>query len=152
MIRSPASQKISVGPVPGVTRSVVTIGAFDGVHLGHQSLVRSAIAAGQRHRAPVIAWTFDPPPRVFFGKAPPLMTPEEKVARLLTLGVDHVILSHFDEAFRARTAAEFLQDLGSMGPLELWVGDDFRFGAGQQGNVETLATLAPSSGTMLCQG
>lgn len=131
------------GPVQGLAGSVVTIGAFDGVHLGHQALIGAAIDAGRRLGLPVVAWTFDPPPKVFFGRAPLLMSPVEKVVRLASLGVDQIILSHFDAAFRARSAEEFLDDLMSMHPTEAWVGDDFRFGAGQKGDRALLETRVP---------
>ncbi|MDR5652440.1 FAD synthetase family protein [Ruixingdingia sedimenti] len=129
---------IHSAPVPGLGASVVTIGAFDGVHMGHQALIRSVIASGRAQGLPVVAWTFDPPPKVFFGRAPLLMCAQEKVARIASLGVDHVILSHFDGAFRARSAESFMDDLAAMNPAEVWVGDDFRFGAMQRGDVDLL--------------
>lgn len=117
---------------------VITIGAFDGVHLGHQALIRAARSSAAERGLPSVAWTFDPPPKVFFGRAPMLMTAAEKVLRLKRLGLDHIILSHFDAAFRARTAEEFVADLAAMNPAEIWIGDDFRFGAMQKGDVALL--------------
>jgi len=131
------------GPVAGLAGSVVTIGALDGVHLGHQALIQAAIDAGRALGLPVVVWTFDPPPKVFFGRAPLLMSPVEKVVRIASMGVDHIILSRFDAAFRARTAEEFLEDLMSMNPAEAWVGDDFRFGAGQKGDRAMLEARVP---------
>lgn len=128
---------------PVLDGAVITIGAFDGVHLGHQALVRGAQASARRRGLPLVVWTFDPPPKVFFGRATLLCTAHEKVARIGALGVDHVVLSHFDAAFRARTAAEFIAELNRMNPAEVWVGDDFRFGAMQAGDVDLLARHFP---------
>ena len=52
--------------------SVMAIGAFDGVHRGHQQLIRSAVAEARAVRVPSVVWTFDPPPKVVFGRAKPL--------------------------------------------------------------------------------
>lgn len=131
------------GPVEGLSGAIVTIGAFDGVHLGHQALIQAAIDAGRARGLPVVAWTFDPPPKVFFGRAPLLMAAVEKVVRIASMGVDHIILSRFDADFRARSAEAFLGDLMSMHPAEAWVGDDFRFGAGQQGDRALMETRVP---------
>lgn len=125
--------------VPALDGAVVTIGAFDGVHLGHQALIRGARESARRMGLPLVVWTFDPPPKVFFGRATLLCTAHEKVQRIVALGVDHLILSRFDAAFRARTAEEFMADLKGMSPAEVWVGDDFRFGAMQAGDVDLLA-------------
>lgn len=125
-------------PPQGIAGSVVTIGTFDGVHRGHQALIGAAVRSAAAHPLPAIAWTFDPPPKAVFGRAPILMAAAEKVARIGALGVDHVILSHFDAAFRARTAADFIADLMRLNPAEVWVGDDFRFGAQQAGDVAML--------------
>lgn len=124
---------------PRMDGAVITIGAFDGVHLGHQALIRGACEAGARLGLPTVAWTFDPPPKVFFGRAPLLCTAYEKVAHISALGADHLILSRFDAAFRARTPEDFIADLHSMNPAEIWVGNDFRFGAMQAGDVDMLA-------------
>ena len=130
---------IHPAPPEGIAASITCIGAFDGVHRGHQALIGQAVAAGRASGVPVVAWTFDPPPKVFFGRAPPLMSPVEKVARLAELGVDHIILSRFDDAFRAQTAEDFLALLARLNPVEVRVGDDFRFGARQSGDVTLLA-------------
>jgi len=124
---------------PMLEAAVVTIGAFDGVHLGHQALVRGAQESARKRGLPLVVWTFDPPPKVFFGRATLLCTAHEKVERIASLGVDHLVLSRFDAAFRARTAQSFMADLQAMNPAEVWVGDDFRFGAMQAGDVDLLS-------------
>lgn len=124
---------------PRLYGAVVTVGAFDGVHLGHQALIASARASAQRIKLPTVVWTFDPPPKVFFGRASLLCTAHEKVQRISALGPEHLVLSHFDADFCARTANEFIEDFSRMNPIEVWVGDDFRFGAMQAGDVDLLA-------------
>ena len=120
--------------------SVVTTGAFDGVHRGgHQALIGRAVRSAQARRLPAVVWTFDPPPTVFFGRAQSLVSVEEKVARLRSLGADHVVAARFDDAFRRRPAEAFLAGLAQLNPVLVWVGPDFRFGAGQAGTVSLLA-------------
>lgn len=124
---------------PKLDGAVITIGAFDGVHLGHQALIGAACSSAARQGQPSVVWTFDPPPKVFFGRATLLCTAHEKVQRISSLKPDHLILAHFDDALRARTAEMFIEDLQRLNPLELWVGSDFRFGAKQAGDVNLLA-------------
>lgn len=134
---------------PHLDGTVVTLGAFDGVHLGHQALISTACNSALLHGTPSVVWTFDPPPKVFFGRATLLCTAHEKVQRILSLKPDHLVVSHFDDEFRQRSADSFIQDLQKLNPVELWVGNDFRFGAMQTGDVALLArhfnvrTLAP---------
>ncbi|MGE4372059.1 MAG: FAD synthetase [Xanthobacter sp.] len=119
--------------------SVVTIGAFDGVHLAHQKLIAQAVAAARKLGVPAVVHTFAPAPRHFFGTAEPLMADGEKVRRLAALGADHVVVARFDDAYRRRPAAAFIADLERLGACEVWVGSDFRFGAQGAGNVAELA-------------
>lgn len=138
-MKTPQIARVHAEPPAGISASIVTIGAFDGVHCGHQTLIGAAVrSAATRGGLPTIAWTFDPPPKAVFRHSPVLMNPVEKVHRIACLGVDHVILSHFNEAFRARSAEAFITDLASLNPVEVWVGDDFRFGAKQAGDIALL--------------
>ena len=123
--------------------SVVTIGAFDGVHLGHQSLVRGAVAQARRLGVPAVVWTFDPPPKVHFGRATPLISTPDKRARRAALGPDLIVLARFTRAYAARPASAFLADLARIAPRQIHVGADFRFGAGQAGDVAGLAQHVP---------
>ena len=111
--------------------------------LAQSAEFRAAIRDARARGLPSVVWTFDPPPKVFFGRAPLLMSPVEKVVRLASLGVDQIILTRFDAEFRAHSAEDFLDDLMSMHPAEAWVGDDFRFGAGQKGDRALLETRVP---------
>ena len=118
--------------------SVVTIGAFDGVHRGHQALIRQAVTRAARFGVPSVAYTFDPPPKVVFGGAPLLTPRPEKISRLAALGLDHAVIADFDAAYASRSAENFLEELGDLNPVEVWVGSDFRFGYKQAGDVEML--------------
>ena len=87
--------------------SVVCIGAFDGLHLGHRALVRHAVARARASGVPAVAWGFEPLPREFFAKdnpPPRLMLARDKVATLRELGVDSVGLLRFDAKMAAITA------------------------------------------------
>ncbi len=119
--------------------SVVTIGAFDGVHRGHQALIRRAVDRAARFGVPSVAYTFDPPPKAAFGGAPVLTGLQEKVRRLEALGLDHAVVAAFDAAYAARSAEDFSEELADLGPFEIWVGSDFRFGRNQAGDAKMLA-------------
>ncbi|MCG8274112.1 FAD synthetase family protein [Aquamicrobium sp. NLF2-7] len=119
--------------------SVVTIGAFDGMHLGHQALVRRMVAEARALGLPSVVWTFDPPPRVFFTGVQQLSTLDEKLVRMATIGPDHIVVASFTETYRQRSAEDFIEGLRRIGPARILVGADFRFGAQQTGDVELLA-------------
>lgn len=118
--------------------SVVAIGTFDGVHRGHQAVIRSAVESAQKYKCPAVVYTFDVPPKTLFTDARILSTPEEKSRLIASLGSDHCVLAKFDRAYASRPADEFLEELAAMNPAEIWVGEDFRFGAGRVGDVEML--------------
>jgi riboflavin kinase / FMN adenylyltransferase len=115
--------------------SVVTIGAFDGVHCGHQELLRQTIAAAQQRGLPAVIYTFDPPPKVYFGQAVALNSLAEKLERPATFVADHVIVADFDRAYALRTAADFISELQRLHSHEVIVGVDFRFGSCKSGTT-----------------
>ena len=121
-----------------LSASVVTIGAFDGVHRGHQHLLRRLVDVARRRGVPAVVYTFDVPPKVAFGRAVQLTPPEEKIRRLSLLGLDHVIMAGFNAEYAARPAEDFVDELRRLNPRELWVGEDFRFGKGRSGDIDTL--------------
>lgn len=118
--------------------SVLAVGAFDGVHKGHQKLIESARQQASILGVPLVVYTFDPPPRVHFQQAMQLTTVEEKVERLAKMGVDHVIVAPFDSVYAARAAEQFYEEIEQIHPNGIWVGTDFRFGAGRQGDIHSL--------------
>lgn len=123
--------------------SVAAIGAFDGVHRGHQELIRAAVREARAKGTPSVVWTFDPPPKVFFGRARQLLPLDEKLARIGLLGPDWIVVAPFNATFARRSADSFLADLGRISPRSIHVGADFRFGARQSGDVALLARHFP---------
>ena len=118
---------------------VLTIGNFDGVHRGHQALLRCLNAEGRKRGLPVVVMMFEPQPLELFAgdKAPARLTRlREKLRYLAECGVDYVLCVRFDRRFAALTAQNFVSDLlvHRLGVRFLAVGDDFRFGAGRQGD------------------
>ncbi|EXU75880.1 bifunctional riboflavin kinase/FAD synthetase [Erwinia mallotivora] len=118
---------------------VLTIGNFDGVHRGHQALLARLCEEGRRRELPVVVMLFEPQPLELFaaGKAPPRLTRlREKVRYLSEAGVDAVLCVRFDGRFAAQSAQSFIADLlvNKLGVRFLAVGDDFRFGAGREGD------------------
>ncbi|MBU2031490.1 MAG: FAD synthetase family protein [Alphaproteobacteria bacterium] len=118
---------------------VLAIGAFDGVHRGHQRLIAGAIADARAAGLPAVVWTFDPPPKVFFGRAIRLSPLHEKLARIAALGPDWITVASFNATYAARSAESFIADLARIAPRRIHVGADFRFGARQSGDVGLLA-------------
>jgi riboflavin kinase / FMN adenylyltransferase len=117
---------------------VVTIGAFDGVHRGHQELIRQTIAAARQRGVAAVVYTFDPPPKVYFGQAEALISLREKLERIATFAPDHVIVADFNQLYVRRTAADFLTELQRLQPHEVIVGEDFRFGSCKGGTAQLL--------------
>ena len=131
--------------------STVTVGSFDGVHLGHQAVLREidrrARAAG---RASVLV-TFDPHPLevVNPGAAPPLLTTGPERLEILTLSpLDYVLLVRFDRHLAGLTPEDFVREvlLERCALRELVIGHDHGFGRGRSGDVDTLRRLGTSHG------
>jgi riboflavin kinase/FMN adenylyltransferase len=121
-----------------LVRSALTIGSFDGLHLGHQALVRSMMEQARRDGLPGVVLTFYPHPSVVLrGRRPAfyISPPDEKAELLLGMGVDHVVTQTFDVALSRVTADEFLDRLiHQLGMRSLWVGEDFALGHEREGN------------------
>lgn len=123
--------------------SIIAIGAFDGVHKGHQELILSARLQAEKLQVPFVLYTFDPPPKVYFQKVRLLTSLPEKLERLSRLGVQHVIVAPFDTHYALRKAEEFYEELQALNPKGIWVGSDFRFGINRSGNVDLLRERFP---------
>lgn len=131
--------------------SVVTIGNFDGVHLGHQAILGALREAGARLGLPDTVMIFEPQPQEFFqGAAAParLMHWRDKVDALAAAGVARVLCVRFNERFRALTARQFLQQLlvDGLGCQHLVIGDDFRFGCDRSGDFALLQAAGAEFG------
>jgi riboflavin kinase/FMN adenylyltransferase len=134
--------------------SVVTIGTFDGVHLGHQHLIRSAIARGSELSVPVVVLTFEPIPAAvlrpehFPGRICPVA---EKLAQIDRLGPDHLITIPFTHELASWTPEQFMSAVhAATGLRELWVGEAFALGKGRSGGVEQLTEIGNSMGYSVC--
>ncbi len=122
---------------------VLTMGSFDGVHLGHQQVLAKVISKAQEHNVPSAVMIFEPQPLEFLApeKAPArLMRFREKVQALFAAGVDRVFCLRFNKNTSAYTAKSFTEKVlvAKLGVKHLVVGDDFRFGYGRSGDFETL--------------
>ncbi len=126
-------------------RSWLTIGNFDGVHRGHQHLIRRLVEGARREGAPAVALTFHPHPEVVLrGLQEPyaLSAPEERAALLGALGVDIVITQPFTPEFAALPGEEFLERLKRhLGFTRLWVGYDFAMGRARDTDIHRLHDL-----------
>ena len=122
---------------------VLTIGNFDGVHRGHRALLEQLKYEGRRLGLPVMVMVFEPQPLELFAadKAPARLTRLRDKARYLAeAGVDYLLCVRFDPRFAAMSAQAFVAQLltEKLGVKFLTVGDDFRFGAGRQGDFTLL--------------
>jgi riboflavin kinase/FMN adenylyltransferase len=130
----------------GWGRSVVAIGVFDGVHLGHRRIVSAALAAGHRFGLPVVVVTFDPHPSEVIrpGSHPPLLCTVARRAQLLAgLGVDAVCVLAFTPEFSRLAPDEFVRSVLAERLHARWVvvGENFRFGHRAKGDVALLNEL-----------
>jgi len=127
----------------------LTIGAFDGVHLGHQTLIRRFVAEARAVQLGTVALTFDPLPRQFFGQgaAALLSTLDERLIWMEPLGLDGVVVLPFDRDLAATPAADFVERLVQRLDLRgLWVGPDFVLGRDQAGDIPFLEQIGRKRG------
>ena len=134
-----------------VSGTVATMGNFDGIHLGHQTLVRNTVEESQRLGYPSTVLTFEPHPLKVLApeRAPSLiLSYEDKMALLQSLGVDIVVAQRFDLQFASIAADEFVCRflVDRLKIKKLWVGRDLRFGQGRKGGTDSLLRLAPGAG------
>ena len=128
---------------PAQSGCVATIGSFDGVHLGHQAILRQLIDRAGKLRLPSVVMIFEPQPQEFFsGEQAParLMRLREKVKAFIEAGVDKVFCLQFNRSLRSLSAIDFIQEVLVSGLKVrcLVVGDDFKFGHDRSGNYKLL--------------
>ena len=131
--------------------AVITIGNFDGVHIGHQALFHEVIEKAESIGGTAIAMTFEPHPmRVLKqNNHPPLITLYEQKTELIErTGIDVLICVPFTEAFASQSATQFVRDLliRKIGMKAIIVGEDYSFGKNREGNIELLKSFAPRYG------
>ena len=133
-----------LNPLP-YQKTCITIGNFDGVHLGHQAIISQMVNQANSQGNPLIVITFFPNPYDFFNphvKSFYLSTPEEKETLLLGLGVGHVLTFKFDQGFADLKPKAFLSELKKKLAFEtLVVGEDFALGKNRQGTIPVLKDI-----------
>lgn len=131
-------------------RPIVTIGNFDGIHLGHQAILKTVVDRAHDLEGEAVVYTFDPHPRKVLRpeKAPALLTTlEQKLELLDAAGVDVVIVEPFTVAFAGTGADEFVHTLHErVRPVEVYVGYDFHFGRDREGSMRMLTEVGPRLG------
>lgn len=130
--------------LPSFHNAVITIGSFDGVHLGHQQILKRVKALAKAHGGESVVVTFDPHPRlVIYPKDNSLQlisTVEEKIALFEAYGVDHLVVVPFTVGFSQLQADEYIEKflVKHFNPKCIVIGYDHRFGLNRQGNIEYL--------------
>jgi riboflavin kinase / FMN adenylyltransferase len=140
-------------PLTSRSPCVLTIGNFDGVHLGHQAVLASLKEIGKALQLPVALMTFDPHPREYFAQLAPnnaraqapsrIQSLRDKACALQQYGVDQLIVAHFNKRLSSMQAEDFIEKylVQTLQVKHLFVGDDFQFGAGRRGNFEMLTAM-----------
>lgn len=131
--------------------TVVTVGMFDGVHLGHRAVLDAVVQQATRRGLPSLLVTFEPHPLEVVNPAIAprrLTTADERLEQLAGSGIDRVQVLAFDRAMSQRTPAEFVEEIlrGDCGMQVLVVGHDHGLGQGRAGDVETLRQLGRAGG------
>lgn len=139
------------GPVLCPRGSVVCIGAFDGLHLGHQHLLAQAKQKAQELKVDLAVVSFEPLPREYFMRANPpsrLILASQKIGLLRHFGADVIGLLRFNESLANTSSDEFIEKLlvGRLNAKVVFVGPDFYFGKNRQGNFTVLQQAGLSLG------
>ena len=137
--------------VPPADGTALTIGTFDGVHLGHRALIAAAAVAGERLEAEtaVLTWDRHPAATLRPDKAPPLLTSTGRKTELLgEAGIDLLAMLPFDKEFSQVTAEAFVTDVlaRGLGARAVFVGHDWRFGRDRAGDVALLTEMGKDLG------
>jgi riboflavin kinase/FMN adenylyltransferase len=139
---------------PDSSACAVSVGNFDGVHLGHAAIVQHLCAAARRLNVPAVAFTFDPHPATLVrpeAVPPPLTTPARRAELLRSLGVDAVLVQPTVSALVSLPAERFYAEIlrGRLHARAIVEGADFRFGAQRKGDLRLLETLCSRDGVEL---
>lgn len=132
-------------------RAVLTVGNFDGLHVGHQRIMKTVTGRARAFDGQAAVYTFEPHPRKVLApeRAPRLLTTlEQKLELLDAAGVDVAIVEPFDREFARLPAERFVREIlhERIDPLEVYVGYDFRYGRDREGSMRTLTELGPHLG------
>ena len=132
-------------------KTCLAIGVFDGVHLGHQQIIRQTIADARQHNSLAVVVTFDRHPSTIVApdRVPPLIYSQaQKIRAIESLGADTLLVIRFDKEFSQQTGEQFIRNLArDLGSIQsVCVGADFVFGHKRSGNVTQLKTLGVELG------
>jgi riboflavin kinase / FMN adenylyltransferase len=130
---------------------VLTIGAFDGIHRGHQEMIRTLRERAREYSLPSVVLSFEPTPREYFAKGspPPRLTRfRERFEALAAYGVDRFVCVRFDERMRQMSQEQFVDRVlvAALGIKHIVVGGDFRFARDNRGSIDTLHAAGPANG------
>jgi riboflavin kinase / FMN adenylyltransferase len=131
--------------------TVLTLGVFDGLHLGHQKIMNTVVTRAKAVNAVATAITFDPHPRAVLHpeSAPPLLqTLDQRLANFEVLGIEQAIVILFDREFASQSAEEFIVDIihDRMHAKEVYLGKGFAFGRARAGNIDLLRKMSGELG------
>lgn len=151
VVYDPESRRSGGPTVFGDRPHAVTVGVYDGVHVGHQWVIESTAEAGRRLDADLAVVTFDPHPAAVLRPdlAPKLLTDlDQKLALLETAGVDSVVVVQFDQQRAGERAEDFVENVlvRTLGARAVVVGHDFHFGKDREGDVGLLTELGRGFG------
>src|SRR5690606_26018631 len=129
--------------LPDFKNSVITIGTFDGVHLGHQKILHTVKEYAEKYKGESIVITFDPHPRELLFPEKPLqtITPLEKKINLIrSYAIDHVVVVPFTASFAALSAVDYIRSflVEKFHPKAIVIGYDHHFGQDREGNIQLL--------------
>lgn len=138
-------------PIPHFKSSVLTIGNFDGVHLGHQKLISTVVKKARENNTESIVLTFRPHPKTILHPNEPhhrMFDYRDQVEMMAALGVDVLVEEKFSKDFSLMSAEEFLENyiIKNFSPKHLVVGYDFNFGKSRTGNLEYLESFCAGHG------
>lgn len=135
---------------PGHQGAAVTLGNFDGVHLGHQAMIHKMVAQAKQQGSASMVIVFEPQPLEYFSDNPParLTNFSEKCAIFEALGVDLVLSLDFNAELASMSAEAFVEKIlvGMLKISHVWVGDDFKFGQDRRGDLLLLERLGKAHG------
>jgi len=144
-----ANEPIELADLPAIGPAAVTMGVFDGVHLGHRAVLEATRRGASELGATSVALVFDPPPeQVLSGSAPPRLAPlATNLARIEALGIDVAIPVHFDEGLRQLEAEAFIDALSpALAVRSLVMARGSAFGRERRGTVERMQQMGTSAG------
>lgn len=135
-------QILSAASQLNLNDSIISIGNFDGVHLGHQMLLKQMQEDAQKFQKNSVIISFFPPSKHHFSGAPFLSTKKEKLELLKAFKPDAVVIIDFNDAYTKTPKEVFLNDLAKLNPHTIIVGENFKFGFKREGNLYDLSQLA----------